>query len=145
MVNGHYLALCLAVTTDFSFMAFLGAPVIADTAWTITPSRALWMFEHFLPLIRYLETISTGAATVVAAGENACARLRTKEDIRCDIHEAADLDFMSTLRNGFIDFDVTFDGFQIVYLVTHDSVFHMTAGKLHVMNFRHAKTTIFTA
>lgn len=145
MVNGHYLALCLAVTAAFSIMAFLGAPVIADTAWTITPSPALRMFEHFLSLIRYLETSPAGAATVVTAGENACARLRTKKFLRCDILETADLDFMSTLGNGFFDFDITFDGFQIVHLVTHDSIFDMTAGKLHVMDFRHARTTSFTA
>ena len=139
-----YFAFCLAGTTALLIMTYLGTPMIANTVGAVTSFRALRVLKYSSSVTDFLETISTAIIAVVATAENVGAWLRATEDRGRDVFETANLNCMATLRNTLFDLDVAFNDFQVRHLMAKYRFLDMTTRKLHILNLRHARATIFT-
>ena len=118
--------------------------MIADAVGPVTTFRAFRVLKYSSSIADFLETISTATAAVVATAENVGAWPRATEDRGRYIFETANSNCMATFWNTFFDLDVAFNDFQVRHLMAKDSFLDMTTRKLHVLNFCHARTTIFT-
>jgi hypothetical protein len=125
-------------------MTFLGTPMVANTVWTVTPFRALRVCIYSSSVVDFLETVSAAITAVMATAENFGAWLRATEGWGSDVLETANLDFMATLGNDFFDLEVALNYFQVGHLMAIDNLLDMTTRKLHIVNLRHAKATVFS-
>lgn len=132
------------IWTVFPIMTYLGIPMIANAVRTVTFFRALRVLKYSASIVDFLEIISAAIAAVVATAKNVGAWPRATEDRRRYIFETSNLNCMATFWNIFFDLDVAFYNFQVRHLMAKDRFLDMTTRKLHVLNSRHARTTIFT-
>lgn len=108
-IKPTHLAYRFTTPTTFTIMAYLQAPMTADTVWTITFLCASWMIKRHHAVFAFLGAHPTNTYTTVTTSENIGAWLSTTEILRRNINEAGESENMATLGNNLVNFEVTLD------------------------------------